>query len=200
VHHRIAPFPFGAFEGDLVLRLHVAAEDDPAEVALTLKSIYQRASFSEVWLDAHQLAGATGRALALALRGVGWNTMATGTAAGTAWQTTPGRIVLDVSEFIATEIGDLSAWKNDVSKAAARLPQVDEVFAVNPAAVALTHETLTTLETLLAPGDGCTLYLASGDDEEAAIDACARHGRPWAVRRAGPLQLTGRAPAAAPAG
>lgn len=199
MQHSIVPFPFGALEGDLVLRLEVAVDDDPQGVALTLKSIYMRASFSEIWLDAAALSGPRGRDLALALRGVGWSTLVTAPIDCTEWPTTPGRIVLDVSEMLATEIGDPVQWRDDVSKAAARLPQVDEIFAVGPAAAALTPDTLTTLETLLVPGDGCTLYVAGEAEQAAAIDACARHGRPWAIRRLGPLQVSERAPAASPA-
>lgn len=196
MQHRIVPFPFGALEGDLVLRLHLAPGDDPGEVALYLKSTYVRASFSEVWLDAPALSGVRGRELGLALRGAGWSTVVTAGIDCKAWPTTPGRIVLDVSEMLATEIGDPIQWRDDVSKAAARLPQVDEVFALAPAAGALIPDNLTTLETLLAPGDGCTVYVAGEAEQAAAVDACSRHGRPWSIRRLGPLQVSERAPAA----
>ena len=200
MQHKLQPFPYGAREGDVVLRLHILPDEDPAEHVAYLKSFHRLASFSEVWLDAPVLSGAHGRALALALRGAGWNTLATGIVEHQLWPTTPGRIVLDVSSLLSEPIGDLPRWQSEVSKAAARIPQVDEIFAVAPVAGALSTAVLVTLETLLAPGDGCTLYLTGEEEESAAIEACSRHGRPWAIRRAGPLQISGRAPGAAPAG
>lgn len=200
MQHALRPFAYGSREGDVVLRLHVAVDEDPGVCADALRQIYARASFAEIWLDAAVLSGAHGRALALALRAHGWNTLAVGAADHQLWPMTPGRIVLDVSSYLAEPIEDVDRWLDDVSRAAARLPQVDEIFAVGPVVGALTAHALSSLETLLAPAEGCTLYLTSDVEQAPAIDACARHGRPWAIRRAGPLQLAERVPVGVPVG
>ena len=200
MQHALRPFAYGAREGDVVLRLHITVDEDPAVCSDTLKQIYSRASFSEIWLDAPVLSGGHGRALGLALRANGWNTLAVGVADHQLWPMTPGRIVLDVSSYLAEPIDDVERWLDLVSRAAGRLPQVDEIFAVAPVGAALTAHALTSVEQLLAPPEGCTLYVTSEAEQARAVDACSRHGRPWAIRRAGPLQLAERVPAGVPVG
>lgn len=199
--HSIEPFPYGAREGELVVRVTDVAGQDPADIAGELHAVYQRTSMRELWLDVLDVAGAgVPRTLGLELRKAWSDIIVTGPVEAEMWPWFPVRLVVDMSSFLADPIGDTAGWLDRCSKQVLRNPPPAEIVVIDPNPGALHGEALFGLETLAQPAEGCTLYVAE-DALALAVVASARAQRSWAVRRltALPEPLRGRARAASTA-
>lgn len=198
--HAIVPFPYGAREGDLVIRITDVAGDSPVDIAGELQTFYRLQPFREVWVDLADVAGA-GQAnkLGLQLRKLGYEVLVVGPVEATSWPFFPARLIVDVTGFLSADAPDLTLWADVASKKLGANPPATEIFAVAPAPTMLVADTLGVLDTFADAPDGCTLYVAP-DEIDRAVAASIRCPRPWIIRRLGALPPRPRAagPAAAP--
>lgn len=199
MRHQIAPFPYGAREGDLVIRVTDVGGDLPVDVAGELQTYYRLQPFRDVWLDLADVAGpGPANKLGLQLRKLGYEVLAVGPVEATAWPFFPARHIVDASGFLRADAPDLLLWSDMVSKKLGANPPATELFAVAPSPAMLVAETLSVLDTFADAPDGCTLYVAEADMQRA-VEASIRCGRPWVIRRLGALPSTQPAPAPAAA-
>jgi hypothetical protein len=196
--HSILPFPIGAHQGELVIHVELAPEDDADDAVEALAIAYERHPLSEVVVAPGQLTGARGRAFGLGLQRY-WEIAIVGAVRDEAWPMVPSRLVLDVSSLFAAELTDEDYLLRDLSEVTTRIPPPTELFAVAPAAAALTPRLLHILNQVLVPEFGSTLYVEPAQFA-AAVAASIKAERPWSVRPlAAFIPLPSPAPAASPA-
>lgn len=196
--HSILPFPVGAHQGELVIHVELAPEDDADDAVEALAIAYERHPLSEVVVAPSQLTGARGRAFGLGLQRY-WEIAIVGAVRDEAWPMVPSRLVLDVSSLFAAELTDEDYLLRDLSEVTTRIPPPTELFAVAPAAAALTPRLLHIMNQVLVPEFGSTLYVEPAQ-LAAAVAASTKAERPWSVRPlAAFIPLPSPAPAASPA-
>lgn len=196
--HSILPFPVGAHQGELVIHVELAPEDDADDAVEALAIAYERHPLSEVVVSPSHLTGARGRAFGLGLQRY-WEIAIVGAVRDETWPMVPSRLVLDVSSLFAAELTDEDYLLRDLSEVTTRIPPPTELFAVAPAAVALTPRLLHILNQVLVPEFGSTLYVEPAQ-LAAAVAASMKVERPWSVRPlAAFIPLPEPAPAASPA-
>ena len=199
VKHSILPFPAGVHQGELCIHVALAPEDDPADAVEALAIAYERHPISEVIVAPAELTGPRGRVFGLELQRY-WEIAIIGAVRDEAWPLVPSRLVLDVSSLFAAELTDEDYLLRDLAEVTTRIPPPTELFAVAPAAAAMTPRLLHILNQVLVPEFGSTLYVEPAQ-LAAAVAASIKIERPWSVRPlAAFIPLPSPAPAASPAG
>ena len=194
--HNIVPFPYGSREGELVIRLAGAADITIEALEATVETYYRRGPRREIWLDAAELVG-PGHAIAMMLRSHS-NIVMTAPAGATSWPRAPGRMVVDVSEYLRGDHGDRPGWLDEVSTQVLRSPQANEIYAVDPVAEMLDPDALHQLDQLTSTEQGGTLYVAPHLFDRAVVASARAQARPWLIRRLAALPGA-PAPASSPA-
>ena len=195
--HGILPFPFGAREGELVIRVGQIADEPLDAIADIMTAIYGRpGGRRDIWVDGAEISG-TGHKAGLVLRRFG-DLVLTGPV-GSAWPRIAGRIVVDMSAYLATPVADRSEWLDDISRVITRSQPADELVVIAPAMEMLDAATLHELDVLSRTAEGGTLYVAEAAMERAIVASSRAAMRPWRVRRLGSLPPHMTVTAGAPA-
>lgn len=183
----VQPFPFGAREGELVVRVTDVLGGNPIDDAAELAASYRSHALYELWLDAADVAGGgEAHKLGLELRRTWREIIVTAPAGATAWPFFPTRIYIDMSEHLCKPAPSIDVWLEEMSVRLGKNPGPTEIYAIAPAPEMLTWDVLHALDTFASPEDGCTLYVAE-DHMARAVQASLKTPRPWTVRRLGAL-------------
>lgn len=185
--HNIVPFPYGSREGELVIRVSGSADITIEALEATLESCYRRGPRREIWIDAAELVG-PGHEVGQMLRCHG-DVVMTAPVGATNWPRTPGRLVIDVSEYLRGDHGDRAGWLDEVSGQVLRAPQATEIFAVDPVDEMLDPDVLHQLDQLTSTEQGGTLYVAPHLFDRAVTASARAQARAWLIRRISALPL-----------
>lgn len=179
--HNIVPFPFGSREGELVVRISGAADITLAALESTVESYYRRGPRRDIWIDAAELVG-LGHEIAMMLR-CHSNLVMSAAAGAESWPRAPGRLVVDVSEYLKGDHGNRAEWLDEVSSQVLRSPQANEIYAVDPVLEMLDPDALHQLDQLTGTEQGGTLYVAPHLFDRAVTASARAASRPWLIRR-----------------
>lgn len=187
----VVPFPYGAREGELVLRIVDAAGLGPDGLEAVLDAACYRAPRREIWIDAAEIAGPEGHRTGMLLRRFG-DVVMTATTRTSPWPRVPGRIVVDVSEELRGDNSARSIWLEELAGRVVGAPQADELYAVDPAPEMLDPEALHQLDYLTGTLSGGTLYVPDELVDRAVAASARAPTRPWIIRRLGSLPPAAR--------